>query len=192
MLIWCYVILSSRSSDAGSDATFARLLQFRRGQLRLHVWSRLCCLDHQRGRYERCPSTFICSTALPIILFFCPESAWSPETPTCRHLKPKMFPKSLVHTTQAPTSTHRTLDGAIICSLHLRFMVSLSHVGKIYKLNAHERQHKVVNTSEKLGIFFMPLYDLGASEWRNTSLQYLLVAYLTVTLSGFLIYNKIS
>lgn len=103
-----------------------------------------------------------------------------------------MFPKSLVHTTQAPTSTHRTLDGAIICSLHLRFMVSLSHVGKIYKLNAHERQHKVVNTSEKLGIFFMPLYDLGASEWRNTSLQYLLVAYLTVTLSGFLIYNKIS
>jgi len=53
-----YVIFSSRSSDAGSDAAFARLVQFWRGQLRLHVWSRSCCLDHQRGRYEKGPSTF--------------------------------------------------------------------------------------------------------------------------------------
>jgi len=74
-----YVTLTSRCSSAGSGAAFAGLLQFWHGQLRIHVWSHVCCLDHQRGRYEKLSYYLRLQAPLFVVLFcqlffFCPKS----------------------------------------------------------------------------------------------------------------------
>lgn len=76
-------------------------------------------------------------------------------------------------------------------------------VGKIafYDLNAHERQHKVVITSGKLGIFFKS--ELGGvavrkhggiDGWnlRSWFIMRMVYAILNTSLSGFFSYNKTS
>lgn len=64
---------------------------------------------------------------------------------------------------------------------------------RIYELNAHERQHNVVNMSEKLRIFLKPqsvrvwgMSVRNMAEYHNTN------RYLAVTLSDFSIYNEVS